>query len=555
MKKIEWLEMKKNSFVEGTFIATAAIIIVKLLGMLYIIPFYATVGSSGSALYGYAYNIYNIFLEISSAGLPIAISKIINEYNTLGMLEAKTRAYKLGKKIVTYISLFCFVILFVFAKELSILIIGNLEGGNTIADVTFVIRCVSFAILVIPYLSVAKGYLQGHKFIAPSSICQIIEQVTRIFVIIMGSYLVIRLIGSDKITLAVGVAVLGAFIGGAVACLYLLRKINKNKKQLGLVKYEKKDSVTNKEILKKIITYAIPFIIINVAVSIYSFTNMVLILRTLNYLKYPAVEAEFITNAITTLGSKLNMIVGSLATGMTVSLIPTIVSSFVKKDWNDVKSKINKAFQIVLIISIPMTIGLSMLSKSVWTAFYGVSNYGPIIFRFSVFTALFSNIYMVSGSTLQGLNKFKAVYLSTILGFLINAMLDVPLMLLCHQVGIYAFYGAIMSTIIGYSISVGIALRLLKKEHNIDIKDTWKVLLKSLIPTIAMILVLIIIKYLIPYNEASRFSSVLFILLNGFLGALTYLIISLKIGLLDKVFGKEMVSKIIKKLTFGKVSY
>lgn len=547
--------MKKNSFVEGTFIATAAIIIVKLLGMLYIIPFYATVGSSGSALYGYAYNIYNIFLEISSAGLPIAMSKIINEYNTLGLLEAKTRAYKLGKKIVTYISLLCFVILFVFAKEISILIIGNLEGGNTIADVTFVIRCVSFAILVIPYLSIAKGYLQGHKFIAPSSVSQIIEQVVRIFVIIMGSYLVIRLIGSDKTTLAVGVAVLGAFIGGAIACLYLLRKINKNKKQLGLIKYDKKDAVSNKEILKKIISYAIPFIIINVAVSVYSFTNMVLILRTLSYLEYPAIDAEFITNAITTLGSKLNMIVGALATGMTVSLIPTIVSSFVKKDWSDVKSKINKAFQIVLIISIPMTVGLSMLSKPVWTAFYGVSNYGPIIFRFSVFTALFSNIYMVSGSTLQGLNKFKGVYLSTILGFLINAILDVPLMLLCHEIGIYAFYGAIISTIIGYSISVGIALRILKKEHNIDVKETGKVFLKSLIPTLAMIAVLVIIKYLVPYNDSSRTSSILFILLNGFLGALTYLLISLKMGLLDKIFGKEMVSKIIKKLTFGKVSY
>ena len=54
--------MKKSSFVEGTFIATAAIIFVKILGMLYVIPFYAIVGTEGAALYAYAYNIYNIFL-------------------------------------------------------------------------------------------------------------------------------------------------------------------------------------------------------------------------------------------------------------------------------------------------------------------------------------------------------------------------------------------------------------------------------------------------------------------------------------------------------------
>ena len=62
--KVKWLKMKKSSFVEGTFIATAAIIFVKILGMLYVIPFYAIVGTEGAALYAYAYNIYNIFCGI-----------------------------------------------------------------------------------------------------------------------------------------------------------------------------------------------------------------------------------------------------------------------------------------------------------------------------------------------------------------------------------------------------------------------------------------------------------------------------------------------------------
>ena len=73
--------MKKSSFVEGTIIATLSIVIVKILGMFYVIPFYALIGVEGAALYAYAYNIYVIFLDISSAGLPIAISKVINEFN------------------------------------------------------------------------------------------------------------------------------------------------------------------------------------------------------------------------------------------------------------------------------------------------------------------------------------------------------------------------------------------------------------------------------------------------------------------------------------------
>ena len=71
--------------------------------MLYVIPFYKIVGSSGGALYSYAYNIYLIFLGISSAGLPDAIAKIISEYNALGYDDAKSRAYKIGKKIIGFI--------------------------------------------------------------------------------------------------------------------------------------------------------------------------------------------------------------------------------------------------------------------------------------------------------------------------------------------------------------------------------------------------------------------------------------------------------------------
>ena len=65
--------MKKNGFMEGAIIATIAIIISKVLGVLYVIPFYKIIGEQGGALYGYAYNIYNIFLIISSAGIPLAI--------------------------------------------------------------------------------------------------------------------------------------------------------------------------------------------------------------------------------------------------------------------------------------------------------------------------------------------------------------------------------------------------------------------------------------------------------------------------------------------------
>ena len=111
--------MKKNSFVEGAFIATAAVIVTKILGMLYVIPFYGIIGSQGGALYSYAYNIYTIFLDMSSAGIPTAISKIISEYNTLGLKEAKYRTFVLGRKIVMYLSMIGFLVMFLGADLIA----------------------------------------------------------------------------------------------------------------------------------------------------------------------------------------------------------------------------------------------------------------------------------------------------------------------------------------------------------------------------------------------------------------------------------------------------
>ena len=191
--------MKKSTFVEGTIIATLAIVFTKVLGMLYVIPFYAIIGASGSALYSYAYNIYVIFLNISSAGIPVAMSKLVSEYDTKGMKEAKVRSLKLGILIISIISILCFLLMMFFAEEIAQIIIGDLSGGNTIKDIALVLRAVSFAVLIIPFLSVARGYLQGHKFIAISSFSQMLEQVMRIIVILAGSFITIKLLKKSEI--------------------------------------------------------------------------------------------------------------------------------------------------------------------------------------------------------------------------------------------------------------------------------------------------------------------------------------------------------------------
>ena len=542
--------MKKNSFVEGTVIATAIIIIVKLLGMLYVIPFYKIVGDQGGALYSYGYNIYLLFLGISSAGLPDAIAKIISEYNALGYDDAKQRAYKIGRDLILGMAVISFFLLMVFAEEIGAFIIGDLKDGNTIQDVAFVVRCVAPSVLLIPFLSITKGYLQGHKFISASSMSQLIEQVFRITIILIGSYLVIKVF-KGGISLAVGIAMTGAFFGGLFAYLYLKYAMNKNKEELKLNDNVKEDKITNKEITKKILTYALPFIIINIVSNIYNSTDQILVLRTLEYLKLDTKTVEFCASAISTWSPKICMVINAMAMGMTMSLVPTIVSAYAKKDFKEVEDKINKSLSMIFFISIPLSIGISFLSESVWTAFYGYNKIGGTILKLMAFSALFGNLYMIVSTICQSLNKYSAVYKVSVTGFMLNALLDVPIMLLYNRIGLPVYLGSITASIIGYSTSVVIGLILLRKENKYSYKKAVTMALKSLIPALSMLFVLILLRMVVSFSVTSRLTAVLNIAINAIVGGIVYIFISIKAGLLDEIIGRHNVAKIVRKLTFG----
>ncbi len=546
--------MKKNSFIEGTIIATFAIFLVKIIGMLYVIPFYATVGVKGAALYAYAYNIYGLFLEISTAGIPNAVGKLVNEYNTLNKQEAKIRAYQLGKKILTFIAIIAFIIMFVFAKQIAVLIIGNLSGGNTIEDVTFVIRCVSFAILIFPFLSVTRGFFQGHNIIYVSSVSQVIEQLARVFVILLGSYLALNIFHL-KLTTAIGIAVFGAFIGGGCALLYVYSKLRKNKKELHLTdKFTQKDQVSNKEIIKKIIIYALPTIIISLAFSIYNNVDMILILRTMNFLGFDALEVEFIATGISTWASKISIIITSVGLGLSASLVPAMVESYTLKKYNDVNNKFNKAIEIILFVGLPMCIGISLLSTSIWSVFYGGNflNIGSSILAITIFAPLFSNLYTVSNYTLQSMNKFKIVYICAITGILMNAILDVPLMLLMNLIHIPAYFGATIASIIGFGFTLILAMHFLKKEYNFKYKEIFKTLKKVLVPLILMIIIVIILKLLLPVNYDSKMYTVLYIAIISLIGALIYFLVSYKMGLINELLGNDFLLKLKNKFLKNK---
>jgi O-antigen/teichoic acid export membrane protein len=538
--------MKKNTFIEGAFISTFSILICKIIGLLYVIPFYSLIGNKGGALYSYAYSIYAIFLSLSTCGIPLAISKNISEYNELGYHKAKNDVYKIGKYVILGLGLLSCLILLIFAPNIAYLIIGNVEGGNTIEDVSTAIRIVSLSLLIVPSLSVTRGYLNGHKMILPTSISEVLEQVVRVLVIVVGSFLTIKVFNLPT-NVAVYIAVAGAGIGALVALIYLKLKLKRNKDAI-VNESENEPEYRKKDIFKKIVLYALPFVVIDLIRSAYGMVDSFTVVKTMVNLGYDVSVAETTIGVLSTWATKLNMIVASVALGFVTSLIPNIAGSAAKKDLKDVNNKINESYKTLLFVVLPMTIGLSFLAQPVWVAFYGYNSLSIGIFKYYILQAIIFCVYTIALNLAQSMNQSKISLGSLLVSFLLKVVLNIPMMKLFVMMGIEAYYAPIITNILVQGSVTLFIMLALKHKFKFDYKDTTKAILKMLLTLTIMVLILSGLSLIIPLTVTSRLKAILTIIPYILVGAAIYIGMSYKIGLLNDIFGAKKIKTIINKV-------
>ena len=539
--------MKKSTFVKGAFVTTLGIVISKILGILYVIPFHAVIGEQGGALYGYAYTIYLLFMSLSSAGIPLAISKVVNEYHALGYYNAKKRAFILGKKLAMVMGMLCFILIMIFAPVLARWVLGDLTGGNTIESVTLVIRIIASAILVVPVLSVYRGYFEGHRFMNAPSISQVIEQIVRVLVIVIGSYLVLDIF-KMSLTTSVGVALFGATVGALISYFYLVFKLNGNKRKFNeKIRSVNEPIISNKVIFKKIIIYAIPFIMIDIFKSLYNYVDMVTVVKALVNVDFSVQDAEVIMSMLSTWGSKFNMIVLSVSTGVIVSLIPNLTQSVVNKDKKDMNIKINQTLSMLFFLMIPMSIGISFLAEPIWTVFYGSSKYGPSILGFYIFVGLIIGLFTAMVSVVQILKDYKTVFISLLAGIVIKIILNVNLINTFYSLGLPAYYGVITASLIGYLVSFVICIVVLASKFKINFEESAKNFIDILCASLFMMIVLFVMSLVIPKSLDGRFINIFTILLYSVVGAVVYFVFLIRTKTINNIFGGK-IDKFIKKM-------
>lgn len=214
-------KQKQNTFFGGAAILAAGILVVKLIGMFYKIPLINIIGEQGTADFNNAYNIYAVLLTISTAGLPVAVSKLVSEANVLGRRNQVHKTFRLALLLFLSLGIASFLIMYFQAGWLA----GLMNDDKAAAG----IRVLSPAVVCVGCLAAIRGYTQGHRNMTPTSISQIIEAICKLIVGLALAYAMVQMGKSADIAAAGAIA--GVTVGTVVALFYMVFAFLRGRRQ------------------------------------------------------------------------------------------------------------------------------------------------------------------------------------------------------------------------------------------------------------------------------------------------------------------------------------
>ena len=247
---------KPNTFFGGAAILAVGILVVKLIGMFYKIPLLNIIGEQGSADFNNAYNIYSVLLTISTAGLPVAVSKLVSEADALGRQNQVRRTFRLALALFLILGVLSFLVMFFGSEQLAGLMNDSMAAPG--------IRALAPAVICVGCLSAFRGYAQGHGSMTPTAVSQIIEALCKLTVGLGLAYWLVGH-GADASHAAAG-AITGVTVGTIVALAYMLMNFLITRSQEPQLADDRPDEPAT--ILKHLLMIAVPITISSSMVGI-----------------------------------------------------------------------------------------------------------------------------------------------------------------------------------------------------------------------------------------------------------------------------------------------
>lgn len=544
--------MMAGNLLKGTMILTLGLVISRILGVLYVIPFYQLIGEEYVVLYQYAYVPYTIMLAIAVSGVPVAVSKFVSKYNAMGDYATGRKLVKSSGLIMLGTGFVGFLVLFFMAQPLAEIVMNQQASGDVdenlpfnVNDVATVIKYVSFAVLVVPAMSLVRGFFQGYQHMTPTAVSQLIEQIVRIAVLLVGAFVVVKLIGGTEKT-AVSFAVFAAFIGALASMGVLFWYWKKLRPEFDeMMNYTGTTESTRslKTIYKEMLIYTVPFALVGVINPLFQFIDMITFVSSMEAIGVAKGTANTLLGMLNFSSHKLVMIPVMLAMGFAMTLIPLITTYYAKQDIAGLTRSLNQTFQILVFLTLPAALGISLLSYEFYTVFYEASETGASILAAYAPVAILFALYPVTTAILQGIDQQKLIILNLMIGILVKMLLNVPF------IKVFETNGAILATSVGYLTAITLNFLVIRYFLEYETKMLFRRLVLIVALTAVMLVLAFFTKELLQLflNPDSKLQSIVIIAGAAGVGAAFYGFVSLKLGLAQKLFG-ERLTRFTRKL-------
>jgi len=464
-------EPQKQNFLHGATILTAGVVIIKILGAIYKIPLQNILGDTGFGYFNAAYIIYNVLLTIATAGLPVALSRMISETNTLGRPNQAKRIYRVALITLSVLGAIGSALMFFFPTEMAILFVSKPEISQCV-------YALSPSVLLVCITSAYRGYIQGYGNMKPTTVGQVFEVLVKV---IVGLALAIVLTRSGKsLPISSAGAIFGVTAGSLAAMLYMIWCYVRRYKVTAVKGEDEPDSVGS-----TLANFLKIGVVITVGASVMSVIT--LIDTKLIQIQLPNVEGIGPALADELYGSYAAMqtlynLPAAFITPMTIAVVPAISAAVARHEHQEACNIAESSLRISSVLAMPMGVGLAVLSYPIVHVLYPNTNEnGPLILIYLAVASIFVCIALVTNSILQASGNERIPILSMIVGGVVKIGAN---LLLVGRPAINIF-GAPIGTIFCYAVICLINCFFISKKQRVKPKYA-KVFLPALVSSVVM---------------------------------------------------------------------
>ena len=401
---------KQNSFFGGAAILAAGILIVKLIGMFYKIPLINIIGEAGAADFNNAYNIYAVLLTVSTAGLPVAVSKLVSEANALDRRNQVRRTFRLALVLFLALGLVSFLVMFFRADALA----GMMNDSKAAAG----IRALAPAVVCVGCLAALRGYSQGHSNMAPTSVSQIIEALCKLVVGLGLAFWLVKQ-GKDPDVAAAG-AITGVTVGTVVALIYMVLDFFLSRGREDTHGTDRPDSAGS--ILANILKIAVPITLSSSMVGIVTVIDSSLVQGQLQSALDLTEQASRTLYGNYSGALNIYNLPTSLMAAITASVIPAVSAALARRDRRGAARITGSALRITALLSFPMGVGLFVLGTPIIRLLFPSLNVevaGPLLSTLGIATP-FVCMVLVCNSVLQAHGFINLPVIVMVLGGIVK---------------------------------------------------------------------------------------------------------------------------------------